>query len=471
MPNYFGDLVLPDTILGSVLADQIYGYGGNDVLDGNTGANGDVIYGGADNDRIFLKTTTNNSALGATAFGGNGNDTVSRSIYKDLIYGDLGADSLLGSSESDTMAGTNQAGDIGDAGDNIRGEAGNDVLYGNTGNNQLQGGLGNDTIYGGQNEDNLVGDQGNDQLWGDLGNDALRGLAGSDVMTGGSGNDTFHIPAPLQNVGDLDVIKDFAGDLTTNIIDSLNIAPQAGVDFEARGFNGHMYVKAISATQQVDFLIVEGRANLVDIFNAAYRTSNLGADENPELAAESPLDALFPIPEPSPDGTPTPLEIMQEAVEALKAGKPIPESNPLHDKVLSASVDEAINTLQTQIDDILGAPQGLEILKNSVNRTLPEGTIDPLTGSPVVVDKPLKIYTPEQIAEMDKILETQEEGVYFDGEEYIPIQRGWRIPAPDFQGQPSISYGGLIFTNPEFDPYYEAALTGADSPTFDVSLI
>lgn len=464
MTNYFGN-DLPNNILGSVLADQIYGYAGNDTLDGNTGANGDVIYGGGDNDRLFLSTTTNNSALGATAFGENGNDTVSGSIYKDLIYGDLGADSLLGSSESDTIAGTNQAGDTGDAGDNIRGEAGNDILYGNTGNDQLQGGLGNDTIYGGQNEDNLVGDGGNDRLFGDLGNDALRGLAGSDIMTGGSGNDTFHIPAPLQNVGDLDVITDFAGDLTTNIIDSLNIAPQAGVDFEARGLNGDMYVKAISATQQVDFLIVQGRANLVGAFNAAYRMSNPGTDENPELAAESPLDALYPIPEPSPDGTPTPLEVMQEAVEALKAGKPIPESNPFSGQPIS------IESLQTQIDDILGAPQGLEILKNSVNRTLPEGTIDPLTGSPVVVDKPLKIYTPEQLAEIDKILETQEEGIYFDGEEYIPIQRGWRITAPDFQGQPSISYGGLIFTNPDFDPYYEYAITGADSPTFDVSLI
>lgn len=207
------------------------------------------------------------------------------------------------------------------------------------------------------------------------------------------------------------------------------------------------------------------RDKLVKAFNAAYRTSNLGTDENPELAAESPLDALFPTPEPSPDGSPTPLEIMQEAVDALKAGKPIPESNPFSGQFIS------IESLQTQIDDILGAPQGLEILKNSVNGTLPEGTIDPLTGSPVVVDKPLKIYTPQQIAEMDKILETQEEGMYFDGEEYIPIRRGWRITAPDFQGQPSISYGGLIFTNPEFDPYYEYAITGEDSPTFDMSVI
>jgi hypothetical protein len=85
--------------------------------------------------------------------------------------------------------------------------------------------------------------------------------------------------------------------------------------------------------------------------------------------------------------------------------------------------------------------------------------------------EPRSEYSSSSLPVICKILETQEDGVYFDGEEYIPIQRGWRIPAPDFQGQPSISYGGLIFTNPEFDPYYEYAITGEDSPTFDVSLI
>jgi RTX calcium-binding nonapeptide repeat (4 copies) len=458
MTDYFGTSNA-DSILGSLSADNIFGYDGNDTLDGNTGNNGDVIYGGANNDRIFLRTSSSPFSAGATAFGGNDNDTVSGSIYKDLIYGDLGADSLLGSGGDDTIAGTNQGGSTSDSGDAIRGDADNDLLYGNSGNDDVRGGSGNDTVFGGQNEDNVVGDAGNDRLYGDLGNDNLRGLIGNDTMTGGGGLDTFHI-TPLQNADEIDVITDFEGDLTTNIIDSLNIPPQSGVTLEAYASGSNMRVRAITSTQQTDFLVVIGRSDLVSAFNSAFRVSN-----STELdLSENATDALAAGLAPSPEGAPNPLDVMQEALEALRAGKPIPESNPLAKSGLS------IQALETQIDEILAASEGREILNNSVSGNIPVGEIDPLTGSTAPSELPeLKVYTPEQQAEIDKILNGEGRGFFFDGEDNVYIEKGWSITVPDYEGRESISYGGLILTNPEFsqDAYYIATEDLANVPTFE----
>lgn len=99
-----------NTISGSTdfaYADNFFGLGGNDYLDG---AAGDDF-----------------------ANGGNGNDT---------LIGGEGADSLFGGNNDDSLDGGN-----GD--DNLSGEAGNDIVIGGTGADTVDGGAGTDILYGG----------------------------------------------------------------------------------------------------------------------------------------------------------------------------------------------------------------------------------------------------------------------------------------------------------------------------------
>ncbi|WRH67094.1 MAG: Calx-beta domain-containing protein [Planktothrix sp. GU0601_MAG3] len=106
--------------------------------------------------------------------GGNGND---------LMFGDLGNDTL-------------------------EGEAGNDIAYGNSEDDQLNGGEGDDLLYGGQENDTLFSSSGNDRLFGDRGNDLLYSGSGKNQLTGGGGSDVFVIGRELID-SEVDSITDF----------------------------------------------------------------------------------------------------------------------------------------------------------------------------------------------------------------------------------------------------------------------
>lgn len=99
----------------------------------------------------------------------------------DLIVGNNGANTLIGTAWSDIL----------------RGENGNDTLLGGAGDDLLVGGAGNDS---------LSGQAGQDTLQGDAGNDTLDGGLGADSMTGGTGNDTYIV----DDFGDV-VIEDLNG--------------------------------------------------------------------------------------------------------------------------------------------------------------------------------------------------------------------------------------------------------------------
>lgn len=85
-----------------------------------------------------------------------------------------GDNTVLGTSESDTLHGLR-----GD--DDLLGYGGNDTMYGGSGNDVLSGRLGNDILFGGADDD--------DVLLGHKGNDTLDGGAGADVLIGGLGYD------------------------------------------------------------------------------------------------------------------------------------------------------------------------------------------------------------------------------------------------------------------------------------------
>lgn len=160
-------------ILTGIYKDIVSGLGGDDTI--STSDGDDSIVGGAGNDIIS---------------GQAGKDTVFGGIGSDSIRGGDGDDNLAGGAENDTIVGN-------DGDDRINGDDGDDSLFGNQGNDYLAGGVGNDTIYGGAGRDTIAGGDGNDLLSGDRGN---------DLLVGGSGNDTFLFRLSQDGV---DTITDF----------------------------------------------------------------------------------------------------------------------------------------------------------------------------------------------------------------------------------------------------------------------
>lgn len=80
-----------------------------------------------------------------------------------------------------------------DGDDHISGSAGRDVIYGGAGNDIISGGNDHDIIYGGAGDDIIDGGSGSDILYGGDGNDTLKtgGGYGHDILVGGHGDDTL----------------------------------------------------------------------------------------------------------------------------------------------------------------------------------------------------------------------------------------------------------------------------------------
>lgn len=212
----------------------LYGYGGNDTIEGGSGF--DYVDGGDGNDVL------DGGVDGAYLGGGNGADTYrfNRGYGTTTIYnydndsfGNLADRILLGAgiAQSDvvvrrdsndlvlTIKGTNDSlrvqyyfyGDesYGYAVENIQfadgsvwntatvkakvlqGTENNDSIYGYATNDTLQGLGGNDYLNGDAGNDNLDGGTGNDTLYGGDGNDTLKGGVGNDYLQGGYGADSY----------------------------------------------------------------------------------------------------------------------------------------------------------------------------------------------------------------------------------------------------------------------------------------
>ncbi|MCS7034145.1 MAG: hypothetical protein NZ561_09135 [Phycisphaerae bacterium] len=137
----------------------------------------EVLAGGG-NDRIVIDGSipayVDCGAGEDTAFGGDGDDTLTGGSSKNFLVGGSGNDRLNGSGSRDC----------------IQGGAGDDRLYGNGGDDTLDGGGNVDRLFGGDGNDLLFGASSNDKLYGENGDDTLFGGAGSDILDGGEGNDS-----------------------------------------------------------------------------------------------------------------------------------------------------------------------------------------------------------------------------------------------------------------------------------------
>jgi Ca2+-binding RTX toxin-like protein len=176
---------------------RFYGFGGNDFFDNNTnimgeawgGAGDDKLRGGRNTDMLFGEVGND------TLFGGPGNDFLEGGRDSDSLHGEEGNDDLRGGDGADYLNGGAHSdklfGDLGN--DTLDGEAGMDQLFGGAGQDLLRGGDDDDYLYGEGDADRLFGDEGRDKLFGGLGGDFLDGGNDSqrDELSGQGGADTF----------------------------------------------------------------------------------------------------------------------------------------------------------------------------------------------------------------------------------------------------------------------------------------
>ena len=197
------------------------------------------LYGTKDKDVIRGKARAPVFNQGLFLYGWGGNDILEGSQYADKLLGGDGHDFLSGGDGNDFMNGGagHDALHGGTGNDNMNGGAGDDMLYGNSGNDTLVGGDGIDILEGGAGDDTLGGNAGNDTLNGGDGGDILKGGAGINRLYGGSGFDSYHIE------GGIDLIEDsdgkgqliFGGRAKPGI---LNAAGSANTWYSADAANG-----------------------------------------------------------------------------------------------------------------------------------------------------------------------------------------------------------------------------------------
>ncbi|MEI9905255.1 MAG: calcium-binding protein [Asticcacaulis sp.] len=192
-----------DVITGDGGFNQLYGYEGNDTLDG--GANDDDLWGGDNTDTASYASATAAVTV-SLLLQDQEQDTVSAGFdYLDSI------ENLTGSKFNDTLTGDN----------------GNNLLDGGAGADVMKGGLGDDTYVVGNSFDNVgerlnegtdtvlssitytltsnvenltltgtdnlnaTGNAINNTIIGNSGNNLIDGGAGADKMYGGVGDDTY----------------------------------------------------------------------------------------------------------------------------------------------------------------------------------------------------------------------------------------------------------------------------------------
>ncbi|MDD2780857.1 calcium-binding protein, partial [Sulfuricurvum sp.] len=215
MSNYMTNAIntLTDTVLATLLVQQLYGKEAYDVTNGSFdyaglfGRLNETLTSGTSED----KTTASN--LLATLIHRDGLETLSNldtallsdSTFKSLLSTNgvtyaVEANGVISGSYAGTVEGGSEnhtlyASDSG----TVYGGEGNDIIYGKsasnvysnaTGHEELHGGAGNDIIYGEGGSDILYGDEGDDTLYANTTN-SDDGSYGHDVLIGGTGNDTL----------------------------------------------------------------------------------------------------------------------------------------------------------------------------------------------------------------------------------------------------------------------------------------
>lgn len=292
------------------------------------------VNAGDGNDTVQVNSLDSLSAMNLNVFGQEGNDflTAALSTKGVAFFGDLGNDTLIGSSAGDQLNGGDEddvlTGGLGD--DTIDGEFGDDKLIeaGNVNFTlsdvsllgvgtdsllgidrvQLTGGAGNNiidataftgftTLNGSGGNDTLLGGNGDDVLIGGLGNDSLDGTAGNDTIAE-SGNVNFVLGASTLTGLGTDVFANvgfayLTGGPSNNLI---NVSAFIG-ETTVNGAGGN---DTIYGSNQADLLfggdgndVINGLVGTDTLDGGAGNDSLNGGDDDDSLLGGDGLDTLL----------------------------------------------------------------------------------------------------------------------------------------------------------------------------------
>lgn len=192
-----------DNVTGTSSRDIIYGGADLDILIGEGGD--DDLYGGTESDS--LRGGAGNDWLD----GGAGNDFALYLYAPSAVVVDLATNTASGGDGRDTLVNIEGVGGS-ELGDTLRGNGSTNNLLGYGGADRLEGGGGNDYLDGGSGGDTLVGGLGNDTIVGNAGADRIVGGSGKDILTGGTSRDIFDFNSGSETgiaSSTRDVITDF----------------------------------------------------------------------------------------------------------------------------------------------------------------------------------------------------------------------------------------------------------------------
>jgi Ca2+-binding RTX toxin-like protein len=183
-----------DQVTGTNTREIIYGDGGKDTLAGQAGS--DDLYGGADND--LLKGGSDDDWLD----GGAGIDTAAYTSAPSAVTVDLMTNTASGGDGTDTLVSI-------------------ESMWGSQFDDFVRGSAAANAILGYDGADRIDGRAGNDALNGGNGLDVITGGAGRDVMTGGTGNDVFDFNVRSES-GNSSATRDLIIDFR-HLIDDINV--------------------------------------------------------------------------------------------------------------------------------------------------------------------------------------------------------------------------------------------------------
>ena len=228
-----------NTLNGGLGADQMRGFGGDDIyFVDNVGDTVFEISPADGTDEVRSSVTfslgsfqENLVLIGGTAIDGNGNTLVNSltgNSNSNQLNGGAGADTMTGGTGDDTYT-VDNVGDVvveaaGSGTDLVK--SGVDYTLsasienltltgsavsgtGNGGANTITGNNAANTLNGAANADTLFGSFGTDTLDGGLGTDKLYGGASNDDLFGGAGLDSFYFDTALNAAVNVDDIMDF----------------------------------------------------------------------------------------------------------------------------------------------------------------------------------------------------------------------------------------------------------------------
>ena len=206
-------------LVGTNLADSIFGFAGRDLLDGGPGV--DTMLGGLGSD-VYIVDSANEVVI---ELPNQGIDEIRSSVN---VFLDNPGEAYV---ENVRLTGSAVHG----AGNDL-----NNVIRGNSADNVLFGWGGNDT---------LLGSRGNDRLNGGAGNDLLNGGTGIDRMTGAIGNDVYvvdntHDIVIESTIGGIDEVRNsvsFNLNVGSRIdVENLRLTGSAAINGGGNALNNHI---------------------------------------------------------------------------------------------------------------------------------------------------------------------------------------------------------------------------------------